>query len=66
MLEQRGGSHQSKTSVTHAGSPDGPLQGGGSGKALSVTEGESMEGGEEDAKSDGHSWKGRVQKHGDV
>lgn len=62
---EHGGEHHSKTSVTHAGSPDGPLHGGGSGKALSITEGESMEG-EEDAKSDGHSWKGRIQKHGDA
>ena len=64
MAEAHQGDHHSKTSATHAGSPDGPLQGGGSGKALSITEGESMEG-EEDAKSEGHSWKGRIQKVGD-
>ena len=63
--EGSSGENELKTSVTHAGSPDGPLHGGGSGKALSTTEGESMEV-EEDAKSDGHSWKGRIQKHGDM
>ncbi|KAL2531886.1 Homeodomain-like superfamily protein [Abeliophyllum distichum] len=58
---QEGYGDLSKAIVTHSGSPQGPLNHGGSTKGVSVNGGDSMEE-DEDEKSESHSWKCRLQK----
>lgn len=52
----------SKASSSQSGSPQGPLQLAGTG-GTSTTGGDSMED-EEDARSEGYSWKSHIHKPG--
>ena len=53
----------SKASSSQSGSPQGPLHIAGNTGGTSTTGGDSMED-DEDAKSEGYSWKSHIQKPG--
>lgn len=55
----------SKASSSQSGSPQGPLHIAGNTGGTSTTGGDSMED-DEDAKSEGYSWKSHIQKPGKV
>lgn len=63
MSQDQYNSESSKVTSSQSGSPQGPLQLTGNTGGNSITGGDSMED-DEDAKSEGYSWKSNVHRSG--